>query len=298
MKLIFDYKSHIKLHSLLTLAITLQTILSISNCQKIENQPATVMQECAKQYSNMKCIPAGNFIRGSNVHEKDEKPEQTIFISEFYIDTYEVTNEEFNKCIEAGKCKECLKNKTCNYVGPRYGRPYMAPKQPIVGISWYTAKEFCEFLGKRLPTEAEWEKAARGVNGDIYPWGNEAADCSRAVIEENGKKGCGKDKDLPTSDVGTRASGKYGLFDMAGNSWEWVNDYYTQSFEICGVDCSKKDPKGPCQGKEPCPGFKTRVLKGGSWWWDKNYARGSKRRHHDPKNFPEYHHFGFRCAKD
>lgn len=270
-------------------------LLLLIHCQRVENQ---AISECGKAYPKMKCIPAGNFIRGSNVYEKDEKPEQTIYVSEFYMDTYEVTNEDFNKCIDAGKCKECLKNKTCNYIGPRYGKPYMGQKQPIAGVSWYTAKEYCEYMGKRLPTEAEWEKAARGVNGDIYSWGNEPADCTRAVIEENGKKGCGKDKDLPTSDVGTRASGKYGLYDMAGNSWEWVNDYYTKSFEACGEDCSKKDPKGPCDGKESCPGFERRVLKGGSWWWDKNYARGSKRRHHDPKNYPEYHHFGFRCAKD
>ena len=194
MNLIFLNRTSIQLHSLLIITIIVQTILSISNCQKIENQPAPIAQECTKLYPNMKCIPAGNFIRGSNVHEKDEKPEQTIYVSEFYIDTYEVTNEDFNKCIEVGKCKDCLKNNTCNYVGPRYGKPYMAPKQPIVGISWYTAKEFCEFLGKRLPTEAEWEKAARGTKGDIYPWGREPAECSRAVIEENERKVAEKTK--------------------------------------------------------------------------------------------------------
>ena len=97
-------------------------LLLLVHCQRVENQ---AIPECGKAYPNMKCIPAGNFIRGSNVYEKDEKPEQTIYVSEFYMDTYEVTNEDFNKCIDAGKCKECLKNKTCNYIGPRYGKPYI-----------------------------------------------------------------------------------------------------------------------------------------------------------------------------
>ena len=155
-----------------------------------------------KAYPNMKCIPPEILFGEVTNYEKDEKPEQTIYVSEFYMDTYEVTNEDFNKCIDAGKCKECLKNQTCKLYRWRYGKPYMGAKQPIAGVSWYTAKEFCEYMGeKRLPTEAEWEKAAWNKRRYL-PLGNEPADCTRAVIEENGKKGCGKDKDLPTSDVG------------------------------------------------------------------------------------------------
>ena len=253
---------------------------------------------CSRNYPGMKCIPAGEFIRGSDKHEPDEKPQAKIYVSEFYMDTYEVTNEDFQKCSKAGKCRECLKTKNCDYIGPRYGKPYLGAKQPVVGVSWYTAREYCEWAGKRLPTEAEWEKAARGTDGNLYPWGNEPASCKNAVIEENGSKGCGNGKKLPTSDVGTRAAGAYGLYDMAGNSWEWVNDWYSESFAACGDKCLGKDPQGPCDGKENCKGYEKRVLKGGSWWWDYTYARGSKRRAHYPKNFPEYHHFGFRCAKN
>ena len=257
--------------------------------------------------AGMQCIPAGEFIRGSNDHEADEKPEEKIYLDAFFIDTYETTNKEFNECLAQGKCKECLKHNKCSQVTAGYGKPYQGEKQPVVGISWYTAKEYCEFRGKRLPTEAEWEKAARGPNGNLYPWGNEPATCERAVIETGApgdkRKGCFAKK-LPvdwhmhTSDVGTRAPGVYGLYDMAGNSWEWVEDWYSPSYAACGDACRGKNPKGPCGGKESCPGFTRKVLKSGSWWWPGDYTRGSKRRSHSPENFPEYHHFGFRCAQN
>ncbi len=268
-------------------------LLVILSCLEIKNQ---TVKSCENKYKNMSCIPAGEFIRGSNIHEKDELPETKIYLSEFYLDIYEVTNEDFANCTSAGKCRECLKNKTCNYIGPRYGKPYLNPKQPITGVSWFTAKEYCEFMGKRLPTESEFEKASRGESGEIYPWGNEIANCKLAVIEENKKKGCGNSIDLPTSDVASKPIGRYGLYDIAGNSWEWTSDWYIP-FDKCGEECFGKDPKGICSGKNKCEQSFKKVLKGGSWYWDKNYARGSKRRAHNPENYPEYHHFGFRCAK-
>ena len=255
----------------------------------------------------MKCIPAGEFMRGSNNHREDEKPAEKIFVAEFFMDTYEVTNKDFNECLAAGKCADCLKNNTCTQVKPGYGKPYMRDRQPIVGISWYTAKEYCVFRGKRLPTEAEWEKAARGPDGNLFPWGNEPATCARAIIEEQKDgvriKGCQPRRTaiewhMTTDDVGTRPPGAYGLYDMAGNSWEWTQDWYAKSYTACGDACRGKNPKGPCAGRDECPGHRQRVVKGGSWWWPGDYARGSARRAHIPENFPEYHHFGFRCAKD
>jgi formylglycine-generating enzyme len=252
----------------------------------------------------MKCIPAGEFIRGSNKNDSDEKPESKIYVSEFFMDTYEVTNEDFNKCTAAGKCMESKKSGKCSIVGPAYGAPYKGDRQPVTGICYFTAKEYCEFVDKRLPTEAEWEKAARGTNGDMFPWGNEPADCTRAIIEdEKGRKGCVPEKldpprKMPTANVGSRPVGRYGLYDMAGNSWEWTSDWYAGSYDKCGAACQGKDPKGPCNGAEVCPGFSEKILKGGSWWWPAEYARASKRRHNDPSNKPpHYHHFGFRCVK-
>lgn len=286
-------------HRVFVSGIVLLAVLSIG-CEKKSLR-------CAVEISGMKCIPAGPFFRGSNNHDADEKPEQKIDLSEFFMDTYEVTNREFNECLAAGKCRDCLKNHTCSQVTAGYGKLYQREKQPVVGISWYTAKEYCEFRGKRLPTEAEWEKAARGPDGNLYPWGNEPATCARAIIEEgtgaNKIKGCQPKRTavewhMTTDDVGTRPPGAYGLYDMAGNSWEWTQDWYAASHGDCGAACGGKDPKGPCGGADRCPGYTKKVLKSGSWWWPGEYARGSKRRAHIPENFPEYHHFGFRCAKD
>lgn len=259
-------------------------------------------KKCKHNYADMRCVPGGYFIRGSNKHERDERPQAKIYISEFYMDTYEVTNSQYKKCLNAGACRACLETRKCRQLGPNYDWRYRGPNQPIVGVSWYGAEEYCEFMGKRLPTEAEWEKAARGPDGNIYPWGNETATCELAVIEEYGHKGCSSrviypPKYMPTKDVGTKPPGVYGLYDMAGNSWEWVSDWYSSSYRRCGKNCRGKDPKGPCEGKEKCRGHHMKVIRGGSWWWDDYYARGSKRRAHHPGNYPWFHHFGFRCAK-
>lgn len=255
-----------------------------------------------KTLTGMQCIPGGEFVRGSNVFSANEQPESVVHISDFYMDLYEVTNEDFETCLNAGYCSDCLGEGKCDYIGPRYGAPYLGKRQPILGVSWYTAKEYCNWAGKRLPTESEWEKAARGTNGNLYPWGNEPASCEKAVIEVDTKKGCVTTKTekpqlMPTLDVGSRPPGVYGLYDMAGNSWEWVSDWYSVSYEKCGKDCFGKDPRGPCNGDEVCPGSNMKIVRGGSWWWPGEMARGSYRRAHVPENFPEYHHFGFRCAK-
>ncbi len=245
-----------------------------------------------KEPAGMKCIPGGEFIRGSNrttVDEdsgrkvKDEFPESKVYVSTFFMDTNEVTFSQYQECVRAGGCKPAK---------PNY-RGYSNPHQPMLGVNWFHARDYCTWVGKRLPTEAEWEKAARGDAGDSFPWGNEPADCTRAIIQEKGKKGCGTGI---TWDVASRPAYRYGLYDMAGNSWEWVNDWYSESYEKCGQPCFGKDPKGPCDGAEKCQGHTKKVVRGGSWWWDGVYALAYNRRPHYPSNKP-FHHFGFRCAK-
>jgi formylglycine-generating enzyme required for sulfatase activity len=249
-----------------------------------EPQPSS---ECAPTFPGMKCIPGGPFVRGNDQGEKDQRPQATIVVDTFYLDTHEVTNADYRACVQAGKCASH---------GPAY-RGFSAPKQPILGIQWFDARDYCGWRGKRLPTEAEWEKAARGPDGNVYPWGNERATCARAIIEEDGKKGCGlgQPPKWATAEVGSRPPGAYGLYDMAGNSWEWVADWYSRSYAECGPECSGPNPKGPCGGADDCPGRRHRVVRGGSWWWPWRYAQGAWRRAHLPGNKP-YHHFGFRCA--
>jgi formylglycine-generating enzyme required for sulfatase activity len=239
----------------------------------------------------MGCVPAGDFIRGSNDSWKDERPQQTIWLDAFYMDKYEVTYADYKACEAA---------KVCRHGGPNY-RHFDEPTMPITGANWYGADEFCKWKGKRLPTEAEWEKAARGTDGRKYPWGNEVATCERAIIDEgteHGSKenGCKRAKPWP---VGSRPPTLYGLYDMAGNVHEWVADWYTPSYKKCGDACSGKNPKGPCGGSAAdCPGYEEKVVRGGSWFWDATWATTTKRRSHVPSNHPIFHHFGFRCAKD
>lgn len=253
--------------------------------------PPLKAQPCPAAPKAMSCIPGGVFLRGTNRGLKNTRPQAEIWVDTFFMDQTEVTVEAFDACVQQGKCQDAR----------TVYEDFSRPRQPKVGVSWYDAAHFCEVQGKHLPTEAEWEKAARGTDGRLYPWGNEVATCERAVIEDRRgrscgvkKRGAGRDKGR-TFEVGSRAPTLYGLYDMCGNAWEWVNDWYTSSYAACGKACSGPNPRGPCGGQEPCPGRFYRVVRGGSWYYGAEMATTVYRRYHYPKNRP-YHHFGFRCA--
>lgn len=247
--------------------------------------------ECKPAPQGMACIPGGPFLRGADKGPRNARPQEKVWLQTFYMDVYEVTVEAYQACVKSGKCKPA---KT-------YYRDYSRPRQPKVGVSWYHAKAFCEAKGKRLPTEAEWEKAARGTDGRKYPWGDEKATCERAIIKDARGRSCGVKKKFGhpekgrTFEVGKRPPNQFGLYDMAGNSWEWVADWYSKSYRSCGKACRGIDPKGPCQGRSPCKGHDQKIVRGGSWYWPASHATTTFRRPHFPKNHP-YHHFGFRCA--
>lgn len=247
---------------------------------------------CGEAPAEMSCIPGGAFIRGTDDGPKNARPKAKVWLQTFYMDRYEVTVADYEACVKAGKCKRAR---------TRY-RDYSRPKQPKVGVSWYDSVQYCRAMGKHLPTEAEWEKAARGTDGRRYPWGNQPATCKRAVIKDHRGRSCGVKKlkghgpeKGRTLLVGSRPPALYGLYDMAGNSWEWVYDWYSPSYAACGKPCSGVDPKGPCGGADECKGHHYKIVRGGSWYWPASYATVFYRRHHVPKNRP-YHHFGFRCA--
>ncbi len=248
---------------------------------------------CAAAPAGMACIPGGAFLRGVNHGPRNARPQQKVWLQTFYMDVNEVTVEAYAACVRAGKCRAA---KTL------YG-DFSRPRQPKVGVSWFAAVKFCEAHGKRLPTEAQWEKAARGTDGRKYPWGNGDCSCKRAVIKDERGRSCGVKKrgGSPhkgrTFVVGSRPAAIHGLHDMAGNAWEWVLDWYTPSFKACGAACQGVDPKGPCGGALKCRGHRQRVVKGGSWYWTcKRATTYSRRRHYPINKFPNYHHFGFRCA--
>ena len=151
-------------------------------------------------------VPAGWFIMGSNEYD-DEKPRRRVYLDGFYIDKYEVTNARFRS---AGMTPDT-----------NYGSKFGGSSQPVVGVTWHQAKAYCEKAGKRLPTEAEWEKAARGADGRKYPWGN-SWDASKLI--NSGGKTHPVDRSYNTHES------PYGAVDMAGNVWEWVNDRYNTRY--------------------------------------------------------------------
>ncbi|MEE2644983.1 MAG: formylglycine-generating enzyme family protein [Myxococcota bacterium] len=246
---------------------------------------------CGDTPSGMSCIPGGPFIMGSDSGVKSARPAHQVWLQSYFLDQNEVTVAAYKRCMRRGRCEKA---------GPRYA-DFSRPKQPINGVSWFHAKRYCEVQGKHLPTEAEWEKGARGEAGDPFPWGTAPATCERAIIKGPQGRSCGVRKrgNHPEKGrvwvVGSRPAGRYGLFDMAGNSYEWVADWHSPSYARCGEACAGINPRGPCDGAARCPKHYRRVVKGGSWYWPAAHALGYHRRAHFPKNEP-FHHFGFRCA--
>lgn len=223
--------------------------------------------------NEMVFVPAGKFTRGSNLGE-DEQPVRQIYLHAFYIDKYEVTVGQYARYLEATDMEEPPDWNVMNQ--PQHQR------RPVVNVSWEDAVNYCKWAGKRLPTEAEWEKAARGTDGRIYPWGNEAPTRLHANY---GRKEW--DDHFALAPVGSFEAGKspYGAYDMAGNAWEWVFDWYGHDFYKTGPD---KNPIGPDKGTE-------KVVRGGSWLYVADFLRAAHRFNAHPSN--RHFGYGFRCAK-
>ncbi len=225
-----------------------------------------------KDCAPMVLIPAGEFRMGSDAGEPDEEPVHEVYIDAFYMDVYEVTNALYRKFMDA------TGHKTPKYWDdPRYN----APDQPVVGVNWHDAMAYCKWADKRLPTEAEWEKAARGgLAGKIYPWGD---DIPRGREADSGAGGNQQSGALP---VGSFVSNGYGLHDMDGNAWEWCADWDGEAYYAESPD---RNPTGPSSRK-------TRVMRGGSWFANVYTPLSvSYRYSYNPKNTSDL--IGFRCVK-
>jgi formylglycine-generating enzyme required for sulfatase activity len=221
--------------------------------------------------SGMVCIEGGEAVIGADDRPPAEQPRHKVYVETFYLDAKEVTVGDYTRCERAGACPKLPR--------PSFYARFQRPELPAVPITWDMANQYCVFAGKRLPTEAEWEKAARGPEGHTYPWGDEPPSCERANY-----KGCPGNTTMPP---GSFPPGAYGVFDMAGNGYEWVKDWWTP-------DHDKPNPRGPCDGARPCKGYTQRVLKGGSWYWPEEMLRGSWRRGQSPTS--GLHRLSFRCA--
>jgi formylglycine-generating enzyme required for sulfatase activity len=219
----------------------------------------------SEELENMVLIPKGEFIRGSNNSEPDEKPESKIYLKDFYIDKYEVSNLEYRRCVEKGVCKE-PKNTTF-YDDLRYAH------HPVVYVTYYDAVTYCRWKKKRLPTEAEWEKACRGPEGNIFPFGNDF----NKVKEKCNVEG----KQLAEVHSFPECASYYGVYNLSGNVWEWVEGWYDS---YPGNDFKTKEF-----------GRKYGILRGGSWNNIDWASRCSNRLYLEKDKY--WALAGFRCAK-
>jgi formylglycine-generating enzyme required for sulfatase activity len=231
-------------------------------------------------------VPVGEFTMGSDDGFDGEEPVHTVYLDGFWIDRTEITNSMYAKCVEDGACKppsSVSSFKRDNY----YGNPEFS-NYPVIYVSWDDANTYCSWADRRLPTEAEWEKAARGENGRTYPWGEAGITCTLAnfntpnYLVPNLVRGCFGD----TSPVDSHKNGKspYGAYDMAGNVWEWVSSLY------------KAYPYDARDGREDMSSLDARVYRGGSWGWADTFNRSARRLQAGPE--VTSHDIGFRCARD
>jgi formylglycine-generating enzyme required for sulfatase activity len=219
-------------------------------------------------------VPAGEFKMGSDTGNADEKPVHQVYLDAFWIDQTEVTNAMYARCVADGGCTPPSSPRSStrsSYYGNSEFDDY-----PVIYVNWNQANVYCDWAGRSLPTEAQWEKAARGTDGRRYPWG-ESISCNQANY-----RNCAGD----TTKVGSYLDGvsPYGMYDMAGNVWEWVNDWYDSSYYQTSPS---SNPQGPTSGQ-------FRVLRGGSWSVIVSGVRSVVRSWDDPS--VTLSDFGFRCS--
>ncbi|BDD12559.1 hypothetical protein FUAX_49910 (plasmid) [Fulvitalea axinellae] len=270
--------------------LTIMILAAFMSLKCVEkDEPPTKKKEEKPQgkYAAMVTVPAGKFTMGCDANidpvcfYTSNEQLHTVYLDEFQIDKYEVTFKRYQKCVDAGVCTPPAIGGALNYGWPG------VDLFPVNGVTWFQAKEFCEWEGKRLPTEAEWEKAARGTDKRTYPWGNESPSCEYAVMDRPnaGFLGCGTGNTL---NVGSKPKGAspYGALDMAGNLWEWTADWYDEEY----FDKSpKKNPKGPANGDY-------KVARGGDFFSRAGYElRTTSRFYYEPSDYSIA--IGFRCAK-
>ncbi|MDW8326912.1 MAG: bifunctional serine/threonine-protein kinase/formylglycine-generating enzyme family protein [Anaerolineales bacterium] len=228
----------------------------------------------------LRFVPAGPFLMGSDRNDVNalafEWPQRTVTLDAFWIDETEVTNGQYALCVAAGRCVPPVSMRSATR--PNYYSDPAYSNYPVIYVNWAEARDYCEWAGRRLPTEAEWEKAARGVNGALYPWGNSAPSPTRANFNRARSD---------TTAVGSYPDGAspFGALDMAGNVYEWVNDWYRGAYYLEAPDVN---PLGPTTGT-------LRVLRGGAWNSESREVRAASRYNYGPTRRENF--IGFRCAR-
>jgi formylglycine-generating enzyme required for sulfatase activity len=230
----------------------------------------------------MALVPAGEYTMGSDISDPDSIPYHKVDLDAFYIDRYEVTNARYAECVEKGACIQPLQTASSN---PKkyYGDPDF-DNYPVNYVSWEMSKMYCEWRGAQLPSEAQWEKAARGgLERKQSPWGDELYNCNPGANNGASFYSCTND----IQPVGLYGPNGYGLYDMVGNVWEWVSDWFSGRAYFESLPSPAVNPLGPDVGYY-------RVLRGGSSV--SYYPLIANRRQSEPEKTDNY--VGFRCARD
>jgi len=241
-----------------------------------------------KKISDMIRVPAGIFIMGSTDGLDDERPQHQVHLAEYLIDRTKVTHAQFARFMNARGVKAADGQVWYDFedsdarIHRRNGQWHADAsyeEHPVIEASWYGAVAYCRWAGKRLPTEAEWEKAARGTDGRKYPWGNEVADSTRSHFNS------GWNDFRPVGSF-PRGASPYGLLDVAGNGWEWVSSAYWPY------------PYNPNDGREDLSKQQVRVTRGGGQDSRADELTTTHRGRHVSRNPRGGHHnIGFRCAR-
>jgi formylglycine-generating enzyme required for sulfatase activity len=252
-------------------AVSKQLQEKIQQRYKVNDEKPSLTQHDER---SMVLVPAGEFIMGSSTGDPDERPVRRVYLDAYLMDKNQMTAGEYAKFLEA----------TSHIAPPEWNimSRAMHKQRPVVNVDWADAAAYCKWAGKRQPTEAEWEKAARGTDGRTYPWGDEPP----TRFHGNMKKELWNNH-MGLTPVGMFEDGKspYGINDMAGNVWEWVSDWYAPDYYQTGP---LRNPTGPPTGDQ-------KVVRGGSWGSGPEGLRSAERETH----VPSFQGFGtgFRCAK-
>lgn len=233
---------------------------------------------------DMILIPEGEFVMGNDERAFDERPIHKLYIDAYYIDQFEATNEQYYKFWMNNRSHTPESFSEEYGIGKWPDRALKNPKHPVIGVSWHDAVAYADWIGKRLPTEAEWEKAARGLTDNYWSWGNSFTDTEAYANSWNGNDGY----DNMLAPVGNYPKGvsPYGIMDMTGNVWEWVSDWYSDTYYR---QSPKRNPKGPKTGT-------WRVIRGGAWIDKINRCTTTIRLYFYPNLKTSF--IGFRLVKD
>jgi formylglycine-generating enzyme required for sulfatase activity len=272
---------------------------------RVEDAPPPPATEPPKAPDDMAFVKGGTFKMGTDDGgELDERPAHDVTVASFFLDKTEVSQAAYDECVAAKVCTPMDPGTLATFGTLEAPGPFKGPKRPAIGLTWWSAVQYCEWRGKRLPREAEFERAVRGEDGRRYPWGNDPPTKERTVFHP---------ANFP-EDVGTHPTGRgpYGHDDLAGNVWEWMQDDYdpvaytrATASEGKAGSCDEivaAQNKLRAEGREgftgtnPIPVECEKAIRGGAYNYAAAGLRSTNRVHHHARF--KLRMLGFRCAKD